>query len=246
MIAGLQALTSYYQDLDDDDEEALKALLPPWMPPMMTVILPMRDAYGRFQALDLSYFFPFGGWLKAAGYAADGELGKALGEIGMGDNPGFQLPKAIITNQDGLGRPIWDEGDPVHRQWLDLGSYMVGQVLPPWAGPAGSIAQLVDAIRGTPDRRGNPPRSPVAGAARLAGLTTQPMDPEVQFLRGTQVRLAKIRDAEARMREYGRDQSMTDEARQRLIESQQRHIQKLAEDLAAWQQRAAPALELGR
>jgi hypothetical protein len=243
MAWGLLALTSYYQDLDDEEMDALRGLLPEWLGHTQTVMLPFRDQHGRFMPIDLSYWFPFGGWLKAAGLLADGQVFKALDEIGLGGNPGFQVPASLMRNQDGLGREIWDPGDAPERQALDIAAFLTNQALPPTVP---QVTGLIDALRGVPDRWGNPQRTPAQAGARILGITTQPMDVEVAYMRGSWARMSEIRDAEQRAREIARDQSLTEEERERRLERQIAIIEKRTEEFRQWQQRVAPALELAR
>ncbi|HET9273618.1 MAG TPA: hypothetical protein VFO09_05065, partial [Methyloceanibacter sp.] len=241
MIWGTFAALSHYQDLDDEDIASLKELLPEWLGHTQTVILPFKDQHGRWLPVDLSYFFPFGGWLKAAGHLGDGQVIDALGEIGLGGHPGMNIPASLKHNRDGLGRPIWEEGDPAAEQALDIFAFLAAQGLPPQFAPGGSLNQLYDAIQGIPDRYGNPQRTPAEAASRVMGFTTQPMDTEVARMRGAWQRVSKIRDAEQRAREIARDRSLSEDQKRQMLERQLAHIRKLAQELKEWQAKVARA-----
>jgi hypothetical protein len=199
--------------------------------------------HSRFLPIDLSYYFPFGGWLRAAGMLGDGEVMKAIDAVGLGSNPGYEIPKALATNQDGLGREIWDPGDPTWEQAQDIASYLIGQALPPTFPQAG---QLVQAIRGVPDRWGNPQRTPAEAALRLAGIRVDPMDVRIARMRESYQHEAKIRDAEQRRSEIRRDRSLSPAARQQALERQNKHIAKLKQERAGWLRKVQPAMGLAR
>jgi hypothetical protein len=233
-IYGLHALTAYYQDVDDEEMEALHALLPEWMQGSQTVILPVKDRLGRWQPLDLGYYFPFGGWIKAVEALGDEGVIAALGEIGFSSHPGMNIPASLKHNRDTLGRQIYRPGDPAEQQLMDILAFLANQSLPPFMTPSGPVVQLMEALRGMPNRWGDPGRTPGQAVARLAGATIHPLDVATARRLGRARHEREINEAKRRFSEIRRDRSLSSSGRTAALDTQREEIQRRQKVYSEW------------
>jgi hypothetical protein len=112
------------------------------------LFLPWKDSEGRWQAVDISYFFPWSWYTQMATKLGQGDVSKALIEGGV-IGPGWQLMTAITTNKDPWsGYDIVNENDPLSDRVFDKISYMNSMMLPPWLTRNGlvSVSSLGEAM----------------------------------------------------------------------------------------------------
>ena len=128
-VAMMYALPQVFMnmfDIDDEDYEKLKALLPQYTNSGTTLPIPMRDSAGRLQFLDLGYIMPwgFGGQLLEQGKKGynsingtaqleEFEATDILQTLGLFGGPGWSLAGLPLNIDPFSKRPIWKEGEPL-------------------------------------------------------------------------------------------------------------------------------------
>lgn len=126
MGLALPHLFMHMFDIDDDDYEKIKQLLPSYTNDFGTFPLPYRDDAGRLQFLDLGYIMPHGfitqlleqaykakKTLSDEPQAEDFDLGEILRTLGLFGGPAWSLA-GLFTNTDPfLKRNIAREGEPL-------------------------------------------------------------------------------------------------------------------------------------
>ena len=122
----LPQLFMHMFDIDDDDYEKIKQLLPSYTNDFGTFPIPYRDDAGRMQFLDLGYIMPHGfitqlleqaykakKTLSDEPQAEDFDLGEILRTLGLFGGPAWSLA-GLFTNTDPfLKRNIAREGEPL-------------------------------------------------------------------------------------------------------------------------------------
>jgi len=126
MMYVLPQLFMHMFDIDDDDYEKVKQLLPSYTNDFGTFPLPYRDDAGRMQFLDLGYILPHGfitqlleqaykakKTISGEQQAEDFDLGEILRTVGLFGGPAWSL-SGLFTNTDPfLKRNIAREGEPL-------------------------------------------------------------------------------------------------------------------------------------
>ena len=126
MMYVLPQLFMHMFDIDDDDYEKVKQLLPSYTNDFGTFPIPFRDDAGRMQFLDLGYILPHGfitqlleqaykakKTISGEQQAEDFDLGEILRTVGLFGGPAWSL-SGLFTNTDPfLKRNIAREGEPL-------------------------------------------------------------------------------------------------------------------------------------
>ncbi len=116
-----ESIIKALQNVDDDDIEALLKALPEWMQDKGSVMLwPFQDTKGRWQAIDISYFLPWGAHeeaVRSAGKLVQGDFAEGgrdlFQDFGIFGGPIPQVIAAITTGVDTFtGRNIFELTDP--------------------------------------------------------------------------------------------------------------------------------------
>ena len=147
LVGSAQALFGSLPFMEDDWDK-MEELLPEFAKDNTMLFLPWKDSEGRWQAVDISYFFPWSWYTQMANNLGQGDVGKALIEGGV-IGPGWQLMTAITTNKDPWsGYDIVKENDPLSDRVFDKISYMNSMMLPPWLTRNGlvSVSSLGEAM----------------------------------------------------------------------------------------------------
>jgi archaellum component FlaC len=147
LIGSAQALFGSFPFVEDDWDK-MEELLPEFTKDNTMLFLPWKDSEGRWQAVDISYFFPWSWYTQMATKLGQGDVSKALIEGGV-IGPGWQLMTAITTNKDPWsGYDIVNENDPLSDRVFDKISYMNSMMLPPWLTRNGlvSVSSLGEAM----------------------------------------------------------------------------------------------------
>jgi hypothetical protein len=230
--AGIQAAFGALPFVDDDWDK-LKERLPEWARDKHHMaFLPWRDSEGRWQAVDLSYFFPWTFFSEFGSNVYKGEWREAFVEGGL-VGPGWQAAVAIATNKDmWSGQEIIRETDSTSDQVFDLLSYGGQTLLPPIITRTGLFSapsvlealyrldhrelegKLMDAIYQRTNRYGEPKRDITQAFMSLAGLTSYPINPnavavEIRRSQGKERRL------KTKMAGISKDLSLTSDQRTR-------------------------------
>lgn len=216
---GLPALLAAAFDVDDDDIEALKKALPEWLQERgHAYVLPWKDDTGRWQVIDMGYFFPWTTWTEPIRMAAEGEAGKTVQALGLFSGPLTDLITAVMTGRDSFtGREIVAPGDPPKRQLLQIINYLWTMAMPPIITEHGAAGHAVRAATGQTDRFGDPLSTSGQAALRAVGVNVYPIHPETS--RATNVRrmMREIADTEYALRKRLQDRGLSDEGKADLV-----------------------------
>ena len=140
---GVDAINAGLAGSSDDAAKEIQSL-PSHIRDQMVVRLPFKDAQGRPQYLDLSYFMP---WyviqdMAETAKATQGQAGTGGFRSGIMTPPSLALLDAIRLNQDSLGRPIVDPSRPGPQNFGAIASYLWKFIAPP-SFPGGARADSV-------------------------------------------------------------------------------------------------------
>lgn len=185
----LTAMTAALFHVERDDIERLENAQPGWMLEAgSNVILPWKDAEGRWQAMDLQYTMPWGGWRAAAMKTGKGEPLAALTGLSFGGGPVSGLLD-VAHNYDSFrkkeiydqGVPGVESGDSIATRLGKSALYLANTMNTPLLTPSGPIAQLWDAAHPTDTGSKMPDasiRTPWQSIASAAGMKISPYIPE--------------------------------------------------------------------
>jgi N12 class adenine-specific DNA methylase/predicted RNA methylase len=250
LLYGMSYALAAAYDVDDDDLEKLKKALPEWLVDRgHTMLLPWKDEQGRWQVLDLGYYFPWTAWVELARELAAGEPGKAVKTAGIFSGPVTDLLVAIKTGRDSFtGREIYKPGDPPARQAMAIMNYLWTMAAPPFVTSMGFAGHAWRAATGETNRHGDTLSSPSQAALRLFGVNLYAMEPE-------QTRAANIRRQQFEIDEVKKaararlvDRSLTPEKREAIVEEYRGEAERRQRKLADYIKESGihPNLQTGR
>ena len=216
---GLPALLAAAFDVDDDDIEALKKALPEWLQERgHAYVLPWKDDTGRWQVIDMGYFFPWTTWTEPIRMAAEGEAGKTVQALGLFSGPLTDLITAVMTGRDSFtGREIVAPGDPPKRQLLQIINYLWTMAMPPIITEHGAAGHAVRAATGQTDRFGDPLSTSGQAALRAVGVNVYPIHPETSRTTNVRRMMREIADTEYALRKRLQDRGLSDEGKADLV-----------------------------
>ena len=109
LSAGLTALTAYAFGFEDDEEEKLVKRLAPYLRDRTGVYpLPYKDSDGRYQFIDIGYFFPWTMYIDLIKDISNGRFSEAQRTTGFLSGPFSDIFLALKTNRDPFTqRTIW-------------------------------------------------------------------------------------------------------------------------------------------
>jgi len=221
-------------DVDDDDLDKLKKALPKWLQERgHTMILPTKDANGRWQAFDYGYFLPWGMFWDAAKDVGAGEPGELIKTLGIFGGPVPEVITAIKGGTDSFtGRPIYYEGDPPQQQFEDILLYLARMAAPSWLTDRGAVGHMYRALTGHVDpRTGEPTATAIQAAMRFVGMNIYPIDPEYTRARNLMFMQLEMRDIMGRMRTKLRDRNLSDSERKEIRDEYGKYLQQKAEQI---------------
>lgn len=200
---GLTQLVSSMTGLDDDDLEALKRALPVWLQDRNhTYFLPFKDAQGRWQAVDLGYFFPWTAVAEMVTQASSGEFGKLLQTSGLLGGPIPSLISAIQTNVDPFTKkPIVNTTATPAQQAGQIMGYLYQLNMPTWLTNQGVAGKVKQAMGGEVDKFGDPKATWSQVALRAGGVNLYAVEP-------TRSRARNIDMMETELKDLKREKSM--------------------------------------
>ena len=215
LTAGLSALTGFAFGFEDDDDKKLKKSLEPWIERRTGVhVLPWKDSDGRFQFIDIGYFFPWTMYADAVKGAYNGEFMELQRTTGLFSGPFSDILLAMKTNRDPFTqRVIWDERDPVEERIKSLMWYTYGIGMPSWLTPNGAISKTVKALQDTPRPTGQPADTVPQALLRFVGVNLYGLEPKETRLRNIKRMNRDIEDTTSRMRWTMRNQSLDQETK---------------------------------
>ena len=135
---------SQNDDLDDEDWDALMEFLPDYMETSFsTMVFPTKNEQGKWEAIDISFFLPWGAHLNLAKDMYKQEWGNAIAGTGMFAGP-WEIPLSLKLNEDPFTKqPIWNEFDPATQRAQDLFNYLASYMIPPMLMPRGRAGDIV-------------------------------------------------------------------------------------------------------
>jgi len=215
LTAGLSALTGFAFGFEDDDDKKLKKSLEPWIERRTGVhVLPWKDSDGRFQFIDIGFFFPWTMYADAVKGAYNGEFMELQRTTGLFSGPFSDILLAMKTNRDPFTqRVIWDERDPVEERVKSLMWYTYGLGMPSWLTPNGAISKTVRALQDTPRPTGQPADTVPQALLRFVGVNVYGLEPRETRQRNIKRMRQDIEDTRSRMRWTMRNQSLDQETK---------------------------------
>ena len=215
LTAGLSALTGFAFGFEDDDDKKLKKSLEPWIERRTGVhVLPWKDSDGRFQFIDIGFFFPWTMYADAVKGAFNGEFMELQRTTGLFSGPFSDILLAMKTNRDPFTqRVIWDERDPAEERIKSLMWYTYGIGMPSWLTPNGAISKTVKALQDTPRPTGQPADTVPQALLRFVGVNVYGLEPKETRLRNIERMNRDIEDTRSRMRWMRRNQSLDQETK---------------------------------
>ena len=251
---------------DDDDLEALRKALPEFLQKAgHAMIIPVKDEHGRWQFVDMGYFFPWTYWTDFAhGVGAGavdlvtkgeaGKLGEALTGTGILGGPIPDLLAAIKTGKDPFtGNDIVKEGSTTGDAWAAWTAYLWNMAMPTWlagivfhdqAPMRGAAAHIYEAISGEVDKRGEPRSTLPQALARLVGVNVYGVDPVKSRQRALLHKKHEISRVKQMMNSIARDQSLDKETRDAQVQAYKAKIQRMVKDMQDYAKESVVAPEL--
>jgi hypothetical protein len=206
LFAGAQAAFGS-NPFEDDDWDKLIKVMPEWIRDSgHGMIMPYKDEHGRWQAADLSYYFPWGAPVALFHSARKGEVKEAVKEFGL-IAPGWQIAVALLENKDTWGgHAIVDPNGTASDKVMDMFNYAWSMSMPSIIGRRGLVnmpslleaaarmdaseleGKIFDATMDRTGRYGDPKRDLTSALLSIVGFNTYPIAPDA---RGRQLRRYK-------------------------------------------------------
>jgi hypothetical protein len=248
MVGGMQALFGGIPFDDDNDWDKMQELLPEWTKDNTMVFLPWKDSNGNWQAVDLSYFFPWSWFTQMSSNIMKGELGKAAVEGGV-IGPGFQLMTTFITGKDPWsGYDVINENDSTSDKVFDFMSYANSTIMPPWLTRNGIVSisslseamvrmdpselegKLPDLMLGKTNRYGEPRRSAMGVLGSAVGLTAYAVSPQARS-RQSKRYMSDIRGLKADITSIRKDGKLTPKEKSRKTNAVRDKIDEVRKEM---------------
>ena len=246
-----EVLMSQFDELDEEDVEALKAFLPEYAENNGNVFfLPYKDENGNWVAFDMSYFLPWGAHFSVARDLANLEVGEAVKTIGILGGPVQGLISGVQNVDPFTGQPVWNENDTPHQQAQDIMMFMASYMIPPMLMPrnkAGDIAAgggplwktmyAYDIIAGNTGKDGLPKYGEMDAWLSWFGINTIKVGPyEMQTKAYWTER--ELTDIIKRAEKVMSDPNLTEEKRQKLYDEYNRFATQKYLEIMEWAEKA--------
>ena len=255
LIGSAQALFGSIPFMEDDWDK-MEELLPEFTKDNTMLFLPWKDSEGRWQAVDISYFFPWSWYTQMATKLGQGDVSKALIEGGV-IGPGWQLMAAITTNKDPWsGYDIVKEDDPLSDRIFDRISYMNSMMMPPLLTRNGLVSvssigeamvrldptevegKLFDFMLGRTNRYGDVKTSAFKMIGSSVGLTSYAIPPDVISAQNKKYN-SDIRGLKADRTSTKKNRSLTPKQRKRKVNEFTRRIDETREERAEFNRKTS-------
>ena len=237
-------------DVDDDDLKALQKALPQWLEEKGTAyFLPIKDAHGRWQAMDFGYFMPWGNFQALGnaftGAATEGAMGRTanvLQAMGIFGGPLTNIITAIQSNRDPFtNREIANKNDPPEKQIADMMLYAWRLNAPTWVTDIGVAGHMYRAVTGKVNPRLGPQYGEQMGtvgqaALRGVGVNIYPIDPEKTRAENMRNMAFDIKNVAQRLKQQIRDPNLTDEQKANMIAEYRELIDERRETLRKYEE----------
>jgi len=155
LFYGVSAITRAWLGIDDEEEEAVRALAPPWQK-NSTFMYVGRDDEGNLQYFDLSFLDPYGWWKRPiTALIANPFSPKWRGELASGlsdmlspfidEDIAFGAITELIANKKETGGQVYDQKDDVYDQAKDVANHLRKALQP---GIASNVERTTKAAMG--------------------------------------------------------------------------------------------------
>jgi len=236
----LAAMIADEYDVETEDVEALREALPTWLRERgHAYILPYKDEVGRWQALDIGYFFPWAFYGELGSQLARGNLSRALQASGAAGSPLAQIIAASLNNKDPFTeRVIANPADPPAKQIADIMNYIWRMAAPTWLTDIGAANRLRQALSGDVDRHGEPRTTIPQALGRFVGVNVYPIDPNRS--RSANMRRMKrgIDDTNRQRRYTLKDRNLSKEERRSINKQYNYHITQQQKEMIDYMRRS--------
>jgi hypothetical protein len=207
-------------------------------------VLPMKDASGRTQVIDMNGLFP---WSKTAeginslgrlvGNQDVAELRNFADSAGVFSSPLTQAVVAINTNKDTFtGKQIIDENDTSAQKLQTILEYSYSMMMPPMTSPKGDIATIYKSqspseYEGIMNKDGSPKKTQQQAFLHLmTGLSVKSIDVDFEKYKKLTVFENMITSIEAQLtKELRANPNLGDEARNNVIQKYTDRINRVIE-----------------
>ena len=179
----LQEFLKASLDIDDDEEEAIKLLAPPWSKNSNLAYVSRAD--GNIQYIDLSSLDPYSYWKRPINallrdQPMDDAIIQAAGELLVpffGKDIGASAIEEVWFNKKETGSQVYNPSEPVTNQVADITGHLFKQLSP---GIVNNINRLGKAIEGDVSSTGKRYELNDELAA-LTGFRVTTLDPKVSL-----------------------------------------------------------------
>ena len=202
-------IANEYEVSADDVKKLLKSLPEFIRDKGSAFILPVKDSYGRWQAIDFSFFLPYSllveSGIQTKDLATTGDLAR-LGELtsNTGIFGGF-LPQLITAFQSNIDpfteKEIRNPSDPPAKQVADSLSYLWNLAMPSFMTDLGVAGKLKDYIQGEVDYYGDPKLDLTQSLLRGVGVNLYPVNPEKSRKTNIYFMTREIKDMQYRQKQ---------------------------------------------
>lgn len=241
-MAAVPAIVASMNGLKGDDPDRLRMALSDALRRQNNMFLmPYKDQNGRWQFVDLGYFFPWQMPMDVATNSATGEFKQVTRSLNLFSHPVINVLTALNTGIDPFTqRPIADKRDPLNKQVMDVVGYVWSLAMPSVLANYGAAGKALDKLNGTGmNRYGEPTPDWTQIGARLFGVNIYPVIPEAQRARNLQHMQSEIQQVKSRMTYELKDRSLTSEQRQRMAQDYVQKLRELSQDMIKYSRESA-------
>jgi len=245
LLKGLSMAVAAINDVDDEDVESLKMALPKWLRERgHAMILPWKDAEGRWQAFNMGYFFPWTAWTDLAEDAGglvdpdEADAGRNLIQgTGLFGGPIPQLMGAMMTNIDPFTRKeIVNEGDLPSKQVYDRMNFVYSLMVPPWMTSKGPLGKMWKAGTGFEDKWGNPQPTLPQATMRWLGVNIYPIEAERSRKTNLKFMQRDMQDKKTSMRRELSNPNLSPDEKRDLRKSYKEEIKRMQGRMKAYKE----------
>ena len=245
---GLFALARAGLDMDDDEFDDLKKDLPKWVRSKTHAYpLPMRDANGKVQIVDIGYFLPWGAHIDVVTSLSKGDVGAAAQSMGLASGPVTNLLTTLQTGTDPFtNREITNKGDPFGYQMASWMMYLWDLNMPSMITRKGALGKTLESlniydIAGVPISNPKLPHhmklTTTQAMIRLIGINVYAYDPRVSRAQNIKQMQRDIQDVRSRIKQRLRDTSLSSADRAQILSNYRGELERRVEALREYSQR---------
>ena len=226
---GMQAAVAGMLDVDDDDLDKLREALPEWIREKQHVyFLPYKDDAGRWQVVDLGYFFPWTQWTTFVEDVGEGDLWKAMRGSGILGGPLPDLIVALKTNVDPFTqRPIIDKYADPSEKAAQMFGYLYQMAMPPWLTQRGTAGKLYSALSENVDKFGLPKATVKQAGLSMAGINLSGFDPALTRGQNLKRMDFEISEVQRQAKSELQNKNLSDSEIEEIREKFKKRIQKM-------------------